>query len=340
MSRHLRRFRTIQDWFVFEATWQKSSQKGRESLVGDLFQSRRKVYTEIETERGRPLLVYFADPEDRRKARLSAIDPNDIDGFADLANQCKPTKSVDVLLHSFGGSAEVTARIVETLRNRFDEVHFLIPHSAYSAATMLALSGDSITLQPAATLGPIDPQINGIPAANITRGFENAVNRIKENPATIPALVPLIERHTLALLEECNHATELSRDLASLWLKQYMLKDESDCNKIIEKAVKYFSDYDEHHTHGRPIGWSSLNDMGLKINLADGNLASLMWEAYILLKGFYRISSFAKLYENSFNLSYGYSIPPPKPKTPPPIPPEILEQIVKNLTPPPKPPRK
>ena len=58
--------------------------------------------------------------------------------------------------------ADAAERLVKILRSNFDEVNFLIPHSAYSAATMLALSGDSIVMHPSAVLGPIDPQVNGI----------------------------------------------------------------------------------------------------------------------------------------------------------------------------------
>jgi len=325
--------RTIQDWWIFEDAWLKAPQGKRENLLA----LRRAVYADIEAARGRPLLVYFADIENPAKAPFSAIEFKDINGFADLVGECADSASVDVLLQSRGGSPEITARIVDILRNRFEEVHFLIPHSAYSAATMLALSGDSITLHPAATLGPIDPQFGRAPAANILRGFENAIARIKENPAIIPVLLPLIEPYyTLNLLEQCKHAAELSKDLAGLWLKRYMFKGRNDREEIIKAAVKYFSDFDEHHAHGRPIGWSSVKDMGLNISLAEGNLAALLREAYLLLQGFFNMSPHAKMYENSSSLTYAHTMPLPPP--PPNLPSaqevqEMIEQTLKNLPP-------
>ena len=107
-----------------------------------------------------------------------SIDLTDIDGFTDLVNSVPADKTaVDVLIHSPGGSPDATERIVSILRNRFTEVHFLVPHSAYSAATMMALSGNSITLHSSATLGTIDPQLSDpqygyVPARSIKRGFE------------------------------------------------------------------------------------------------------------------------------------------------------------------------
>jgi len=269
---------------------------------------RRQIYAAIEKTRERPLLVYFADTDNPLKVKLSGIDFNDIDGFTDLVNKCERSRSVDVILHSLGGEAEVAERIVKILRAKFETVHFLIPHSAYSAATMLALSGDSITLYPTATLGPIDPQIDGGPAATITHGFENAKKAIKTDPDLIPAYSPLIEQYSLDLLEECRHATELSEVLVKSWLEKYMFKGQKGNKKTIKDAVDFFSDFNKHHTHSRPIGWDEVKDMGLKIGLAEGKLANLLREAYILLKGHFSATPLAKLYESS-NVSYGHSIP-------------------------------
>ena len=108
------------------------------------------------------------------------IDISDIDGFTDLVQSARgKSNSIDVMLHSPGGQPDATERIVHILRNNFEEVHFIVPHSAYSAATMLALSGDSITLHPSATLGPIDPQINGTTTRSIKRGFDK-VKKLKD----------------------------------------------------------------------------------------------------------------------------------------------------------------
>jgi len=356
MPRRRPALKTIQDWWIFQNAWLSAPPRKRENLL--LW--RREVYAEIEAARGRPLFVYFADIEERAKAPFSAIDLKDINGFADLVGACASSASVDVLLQSRGGSPEITARIVEILRNKFDAVHFLIPHSAYSAATMLALSGDSVTLHPAAVLGPIDPQIGGAPAANILSGFENAKKAVIDHPALIPLLAPLVERHyTFDLLEQCKHAAELSKALAGLWLQRYMFKgrDDAAIKALIEKAVQYFSDYDEHHAHGRPIGWSSVKDLGLNIHIADGKLAELLREAYLLLQGFLDMSPHAKIYENSSDLTYAHATPAAAPQAAPSeqetleemikhtlkrLPPEIIERIKKDLrkyTPPAPPPQ-
>lgn len=299
-----KKFNTTQDWHNYFGT---ASQAGKPITPPDLFVLRKACYEEIEKYRGRPLLIYATKFLDGvPQGTPNSIDLSDVDGFTDLINSVKGSKSIDVLLHSPGGRPDATERLVCLLRDKFEEINFLIPHSAYSAATMLALSGNSIILHSSAILGPIDPQINGVPARSIKRGFEKAKDRIKkEGPETLPAYIPLIEKYSLELLELCEDSEKLSKELVSSWLKKYMFKGEKNVNKKIKKAVNYFSDYDTHLLHSRPLSMDKLTALGLKIELADDTLQDLLWESYILLNGFFNVSPFVKLYESAHGVSWG-----------------------------------
>ncbi len=299
-----KRFKTTQDWNDFIGV----AQQAKQPLTGkDLFELRKACYEEIENHRGRPLLVYATKfLEAMPQGTPNFIDLHDVDGFTDLINSVKGNTAVDVLLHSPGGRPDATERIVSLLRTKFDEVNFLIPHSAYSAATMLALSGNCIILHPSATLGPIDPQINGTPARSIKRGFEKAKERIaKEGPESLPAYIPLIEKYSLDLLELCEDSEKLSKELVSTWLKRYMFKGKKNVSKKIQKAVSYLSDYDKHLMHSRPLPLDKLVGFGLKIELADDTLQDLLWESYIMISGFFNVSTFVKLYESIHGVSWG-----------------------------------
>lgn len=325
-----RRFKTTQDWNNYIGP---ILQAGTPITGDDLLKIRKSCYEEIEKIRGRPLLVYATKFIDGAlPGTPNQIDLPDVDGFTDLVNSVTGSDSIDVLLHSPGGRPDATERIVGILRNKFKHVHFLIPHSAYSAATMLALSGDSILLHPSATLGPIDPQlgiptkdgaVRFVPAKSILNGFTKAREVIKkEGPDALPAYIPLIEKYSLDLFELCEDSEKLSKDLVSSWLKRYMLAGEENATKKIKKAVSFFSDYDQHKIHSRPLMSDKLKDLGLKVESATGDLRDLLWEAHILLHGFFTISPFVKLYENAHGVSWGkqyqlmMSTPhqPPKPK--------------------------
>jgi hypothetical protein len=314
----LPRIKTKQDWINFLNSGPKT--------LSDLLNMRLACYNAIQTERKRPLIIYYVRflPPVEGTQGLVNIDLTDIDGFTDLLNSIpKDADSIDVLIHSPGGYPDATERIVALLRGRFKEVHFLIPHSAYSAATMLALSGNTITLHPSATMGPIDPQINGTPARSIARGFEKVKEKVKaEGPESLPAYIPLIEKYSIALLEQCEDALNLSKALVTKWLADYMLNDGTDHKKQISDAVEYFSNYDEHKTHSRPLNLSKISQFNLAIAQADSDLAELLWEAHLLIDGLFESTPFVKLFENALGVSWARNIPPPQtapaPSTPSP----------------------
>lgn len=300
------KFKSFQDWYDF---LQQGKQTG---LTLEQIRSLRfESYKKIEEIRNRPLIIYAANFLDfLPEGAPNSIEISDVDGFTDLINSIPAiNQEIDVLLLSPGGRPDAAERIVSLLRRRFTKIHFLIPHSAYSAATMIALSGDSITLHPSATLGPIDPQIGGVPARSIKRGFQKVKEHIKkEGPDALPPYIPLIEKYTLPLLEICDDSEKLSKELVKTWLRQYMFADQKNIGKKISQIVKYFSDYDTHLTHARPISIEKLSKYKLNISYASDDLSVLMWEVHIMLMGFFSISGFVKLFENAHGVSWGKQI--------------------------------
>ncbi|MGD9153447.1 MAG: ATP-dependent Clp protease proteolytic subunit [Gammaproteobacteria bacterium] len=71
----------------------------------------------------------------------------------------KMLPKLTVILETTGGSIEVVERISNVFRKHFHEVDYIVPGYAYSAGTVLALSGDNIYMDYYSVLGPIDPQI-------------------------------------------------------------------------------------------------------------------------------------------------------------------------------------
>lgn len=301
-----KRFRTLNDWYNYLNKLRKS---GEDINLYDL---RKQVYKEIEEIRERPLLVYatqFLNPP--KETHHLNINLTDIDGFTDLVFSVDDQyNEVDILLHSPGGSPDATERIVNLIRKRFSgDVTYLIPHSAYSAATMMALSGNQIILHPSATLGPIDPQINGTPARAFIRGFEKVRDLIKdEGPSIVPAYLPMLKQYSLHFLEQCADAEKLSSALAKEWIVNYMFGGEEVDEDEVDTLVTFLSDYDNHKLHSRPIYLNKLEEFKINAIEADGDLQELMREAHILLSGFFDLTSFVKIYENSSNLSYGRQV--------------------------------
>jgi len=68
---------------------------------------------------------------------------------------------IDLFIHSNGGDGIVPWKLVTLVRGFCSEFNVLVPHHAFSAATLTALGADKVIMHPMGMLGPTDPSING-----------------------------------------------------------------------------------------------------------------------------------------------------------------------------------
>jgi len=68
--------------------------------------------------------------------------------------------TVSVIIHTDGGSIKASDMIVNILLNSSKKINMYIPYYAFSAGTMIALTGDWIHMTRQSFLGPTDPQIS------------------------------------------------------------------------------------------------------------------------------------------------------------------------------------
>ncbi len=134
-----------------------------------------------------------------------------------------------VMLETSGGFIEVVERIYSVFRRHFSVVDFVIPNFAYSAGTVLALSGDEIYMDYYSVLGPIDPQVqdeNGsslLPGLGYLAKFRELSERINAEEdkraqgrpadnvsAEIAYLLKKFDPAKLYHIEQSNRALDLS----------------------------------------------------------------------------------------------------------------------------------
>jgi hypothetical protein len=143
------------------------------------------------------------------------------------ATGCK--KSV-VILTTEGGYIEVVHRIVDTLRTRYEVVEFVIPNYAYSAGTVLAMSGDAIHMDYYSRLGPIDPQVETpegkmVPALGYLEQYNRLIAKAQGGTITPAEVQLLINGFDQAELYQFEQAKELSITLLKEWLCKYKFKN-------------------------------------------------------------------------------------------------------------------
>jgi len=299
----------------------------------NLFLLRKETFSRIEGITERPLICYVTKTHNLPQGLPAYIDDSDLTGFGDLIQSIRG-EAIDVLIVSNGGFVEATERIVRLLRERFKAVRFIVPANAYSAATLISFSGDEVVMDSLATLGPIDPQINGVPAQAILNAFRNIEKRLKdEGPRALTAYMPLLSKYDLHILEICKSAQELSKELARNWLSTYMLKCTEDDPRIT-KIVDFFSNYDIHKSHGRSIDRARTREMELKVIYVEEieKLANLVRSLYNQYELWFDRTPFYKVFENAYGINWGRQtvtvqfpvmVPPSMPQpTPQPGPPE------------------
>lgn len=133
------------------------------------------------------------------------------------------------LLTTTGGYIEVVQRIVATMRRHYKLVDFVIPNYAYSAGTVLAMSGDAIYMDYYSRLGPIDPQVesrNGqVSALGYLERYEALIKKAAEGKITAAEVQILIQAFDQGELYQYEQARELSIALLKDWLVTYKFKN-------------------------------------------------------------------------------------------------------------------
>lgn len=105
-----------------------------------------------------------------------------MNGFMMAVHKLERSKGLDLVLHTPGGSIASTESIVRYLHLMFDhDIRVIVPQIAMSAGTMIACSSREIILGKQSSLGPIDPQMRGIPAQGVISEFKKALDDYKQD---------------------------------------------------------------------------------------------------------------------------------------------------------------
>jgi hypothetical protein len=115
------------------------------------------------------------------------------------------------------------------------------------------------------SLGPIDPQIGGVPAQGVLDEFQMAVLSIQQNPASTPLWQQIVSRYHPSFLLECTQAINWSRTMVNGWLCKNMLGGDTAQAATEKKIVDYLADHSTTVTHARHLPLSRCEQVGLKV---------------------------------------------------------------------------
>ncbi|MBI1392099.1 MAG: hypothetical protein GC152_05085 [Alphaproteobacteria bacterium] len=213
--------------------------------------------------RGEELERAFAKIQKKRKSRILAIvhrqepmgllgipmlqyiDLNDAEDVLEAIRTTPKNMPLEIILHTPGGLVLPALQIARAVKAHPGPTRIYVPHYAMSGGTLIALAADEIVLNPHAVLGPIDPQIGGLPAASVIR-----VTQTKSPDA--------IGDQTLVLADIGRMAMEQLERAA-----RELLKGTVSENAAIAVAEQLSSG---RWTHDYPIEASEARELGLNVS--------------------------------------------------------------------------
>ncbi len=123
-----------------------------------MYQQRKTLLADWGKARGATALLYVTGDRQNWETQVHA---EALDRFVHHLDSTGQVSKITLILYTRGGSTLAAWSIVNLIRQFCDELEVVVPSKAHSAGTLICLGADSIMMTKQATLGPIDPSVNG-----------------------------------------------------------------------------------------------------------------------------------------------------------------------------------
>ena len=249
------------------------------------YADRKKLLEKWEKERKSTALLYVTGD---RPGLETQLHPEVLDFFAQHLDGIGTVKTISLFLHTRGGSTLAAWSLVNLLRQFTERLEIIVPSKAHSAGTLMCLGADSIMMTRQATLGPIDPSVNGplnpeIPGAPPQQRAPVSVEAINgflafakdeigfsSEEAKIGVLRALSERVHPLVLGEVYRSRSQIRMLGRRLIKR-QLTDEARIEKVLDFLCS------ESGSHDYTIYRQEARDeLGLKVERPTDALYALL----------------------------------------------------------------
>ena len=246
-----------------------------------MYLQRKALYEDWEATRKTRVLLFATGD---RPGLETQVHPEILDHFAHHLDAIGDVEHISLFLYTRGGSTLAAWSIVNLVRQFCKKLEVVVPSKAHSAGTLICLGADSIMMTKQATLGPIDPSVNGplnpeipgappqvrapvsVEAINGFVAFAKEAIGLKKGGDLQSVLSALAEKVHPLVLGEVYRSRAQIRMLAKRLL-QRQLQDEKKVTPILDFLCSESGshDYTIHRREAR-------DDLGLKIEKPDDAL--------------------------------------------------------------------
>lgn len=270
---------------------------------------RRKYLLEIHKKTGRNVIAYYSGWLQRGNAIDVIVNDKDKNAFMVNIHKLDRTKGLDLILHTPGGDLASTESIVDYWNQMFgNNIRAIIPQISMSAGTMMALSCKEIIMGKQSNLGPIDPQMGGVPCQAVLDEFQKAKDDIRANPQSAPLWQVIISKYHPTFLGACQNSIDWSEKLAFDWLKRNMCNGDE---ARVKKILKELCDHKANKSHARHISKDKCKEIGVSVidMEQDNDLQDLILTTHHSFMHTFAHTTATKIVENQFGVAYIESLP-------------------------------
>ncbi len=227
---------------------------------------RRKHLINLFEKTGRNVIAYYSGWLSKPGIEGIQINDEDKNGFMMSVHGLERSRGLDLILHTPGGEFSATESIIDYLHRMFDDdIRVIVPQIAMSGGTLIACASREILMGAHSNLGPIDPQVMGVPAYGVIEEFRTAAREIGEEPSKARVWSPILSKYHPTFLSQCENAIEYSGRVARSYLENFMLKDVPDRTEVARSIVESLTYHTDNKLHTRHIHVDECEELGLKI---------------------------------------------------------------------------
>ena len=228
--------------------------------------TRRGYLQALHKHTGRNVIAYYSGWLSKPGIANSDINDEDKNGFMMAVHRLDRSMGLDLILHTPGGNISATQSNVDYLHKMFGhDIRAIVPQIAMSAGTVMACSCHTILMCSHSNLGPIDPQIRGVPAYGVIQEFRRAYREVKKDPAKLAVWQPIISKYQPTFLSQCENAIKRSNSFVEEQLTEIMFSRQRGAKAKAKRIVKKLTDYAGNKGHDRHIHIDECIKMGLNV---------------------------------------------------------------------------
>lgn len=213
---------------------------------------RQDLIRQYEAHTERTLIVFWGP-----------IEPPVITPFADAIGDTPPENPLDLMLTSLGGDGETAIRMASMCHAERTDFRVIVPDTAASAATLLALAAESIVMSNTSALGPVDPQVllpardRFFPAKEILKIVDDLDNRTQNSPQAFELYSALLADIDAVVYQTAKAAIGRTDELVPEVLRLRQPPPSDETVKAITKSLQSSA------MHSATIGHSRASELGL-----------------------------------------------------------------------------